>query len=295
MGLRRRHTLFYFDIFVYRVDDTVFALPSRYLKENAAASPILARTDRDREDSPDNTPVLLSPLPYHGNARDFESLARIIIALSADLSMPANYTLIQWLSVIKLSTSWGLNDIRAIGVQQLEEWNQLNTPLDQWLHLLEFFTNREEFSDVRSISISHISAENPHYTLEQWISALEFTFSRPELSDACRITKSHIFPLMLQSQLSSFEKIKLGRKYGERVWVGYGLLGLAEQTSPPSLVDLKSIGLQTALHLLHIRDITKSRPGRSTPSHFGYPITEIMPALIEEYFPDNLLLEDLGA
>ncbi|KAG7091208.1 hypothetical protein E1B28_010260 [Marasmius oreades] len=310
---RPRHGLLYFDTLVYRVDDTLFKLPSRHLQVKVAGAGVASSFARlegagNSEGSSGGVPVCLSPLPYDGNAHDFANLAKVIIALTADLPMPTNYTLKQWLSVIKLSTFWGLTNIRAIGVQHLSNW-ALMTSLDQWLHLLEFCTNREQFSDIRSISVSHLSIDNPHFTLDQWTSALDLTFGRTEFSDVSNIAISHISSL--RSQLSSIDKVKLGRKYNVREWVCEGLHGLAKQQSPPSLSALGSLGLQTALRLLHIRDLTLgSRSGCGQCRAVGVPVrcrncqdgswvdeqsnSSDLDSLIAEHFPDDLILQDFS-
>ncbi|KAF9268485.1 hypothetical protein L218DRAFT_994350 [Marasmius fiardii PR-910] len=112
---------------LYQVDNTLFKLPSRYFHEHkpqsptAAGGPFVGITSRSGEGSSDEHPIKLSPLPYFVNAADFVYFVRIILALTLDFPTPRDYSLDQWLSVLKLSVAWGLTEIAALAMKELKE------------------------------------------------------------------------------------------------------------------------------------------------------------------------------
>ncbi|KAK1220382.1 hypothetical protein PQX77_016873 [Marasmius sp. AFHP31] len=115
----KRHSNYYIETLVFQVEDTVFRIPTRYLCEKSeilrAASEISATSS---EGLSDTNPIKL-PLPDDGNAGDFASFARIIYALTVDLPLPTDLSKDQWISVLKLSTCWMLDEVRQHAITKI--------------------------------------------------------------------------------------------------------------------------------------------------------------------------------
>ncbi|KAJ8076672.1 hypothetical protein AAF712_000306 [Marasmius tenuissimus] len=115
----KRHSNYYIETLVFQVEDTVFRIPTRYLCEKSeilrAASEISATSS---EGSSDTNPIKL-PLPDDGNAGDFASFARVIYALTVDLPLPTDLSKDQWISVLKLSTCWMLDEVRQHAITNI--------------------------------------------------------------------------------------------------------------------------------------------------------------------------------
>ncbi|KAL0563023.1 hypothetical protein V5O48_019056, partial [Marasmius crinis-equi] len=155
---RVRHAKLYLDTVVFQVDNTIFKVPSRYFHENSeafgAASKIAAGS-QDGEGFLDENPILLSPLPYDADANDFEQLANIIMALTLNFPTPANYTLHQWLSSLKLATAWEFSAVRELAMKSITEIKAEN--YEEWISILKFCWNRVEFTDLRELSINRVT------------------------------------------------------------------------------------------------------------------------------------------
>ncbi|ESK97287.1 hypothetical protein Moror_17852 [Moniliophthora roreri MCA 2997] len=118
----QRHDQLFLDFIVYRVDNTLFKLPSRYFHENsevlAGASEISTTTG---EGLSEDQPIDL-PLPHDSDGDDFAELAKVIYALTIGLD-PPSLSRHQWVSVLKLSTPWMFSDIRELAISRIHSSN----------------------------------------------------------------------------------------------------------------------------------------------------------------------------
>ncbi|KAK1231659.1 hypothetical protein PQX77_005225 [Marasmius sp. AFHP31] len=220
-----RHGKFYLDTVVFRIDNAIFKVPSRYFHDRSeafgAASKISAGHSCQEglgEGSSDENPITLSPLPHDSTADDFEHLVKIILALTLDLATPTNYTLHQWLSVLKLSTAWEFSDVRELAMRSLKDSKE--GTLAQWTVILDFCWNRPDFMEVRELAIIRMS------NLEKWV---------------------------------PMTKINTGRKYLVSKWVSNGLWGLVIAPGLPSPDDLQTLGFDTVMNFIYLRDIVMKR------------------------------------
>ncbi|KAG7091192.1 hypothetical protein E1B28_010243 [Marasmius oreades] len=112
MGTPRRHPRFYIETIVFQVVDTLFRVPSRYLREHSeilgAASEISAATT---EGTSDETPVKL-PLPDDATIEDFENFMEIVVPTALNLPCPS-FSKPKWISILKLSTCWMFDELRS--------------------------------------------------------------------------------------------------------------------------------------------------------------------------------------
>ncbi|KAF9268509.1 hypothetical protein L218DRAFT_917291 [Marasmius fiardii PR-910] len=121
-----RHDLFYLDTVVFRVNNTLFKVPSRYLHEKsevfACASRMSDPNGEAGEGLSDDHPVNL-PLPDDATTEDFVQLVKVIYPLTVDLPPPADLNRGQWISVLKLSTFWELSEIRTLAISEVSKTN----------------------------------------------------------------------------------------------------------------------------------------------------------------------------
>ncbi|KAL0579627.1 hypothetical protein V5O48_002399 [Marasmius crinis-equi] len=115
----QRHSHYYLETLVFQVDDTLFRVPSRYLFENSEilkdASEISAAS---LEGSSDANPIKL-PLPEDGNAEDFANFLKVIYPLTIKSPVPNNLSKEQWISALKLSTCWMLDEARKLAITNI--------------------------------------------------------------------------------------------------------------------------------------------------------------------------------
>ncbi|KAL0579628.1 hypothetical protein V5O48_002400 [Marasmius crinis-equi] len=114
-----RHSQHYIETLVFQVDDTLFRVPSRYLLEHSeilkAASEISATSSEGLSDA---HPIKL-PLPDDGDAEDFANFAQVVYPLTVKLPVPSDFSREQWISVLKLSTCWMLDNLREIAISNV--------------------------------------------------------------------------------------------------------------------------------------------------------------------------------
>ncbi|KAF9268492.1 hypothetical protein L218DRAFT_953960 [Marasmius fiardii PR-910] len=306
-----RHSQFYLDTVVYEVDHTLFRVPSRYFHENSdifgTAAQISTSTEGLGAGSSED-PVSLPTLPYDVNADDFALLVRVVIALTADLPLPSNYTLNDWVSVLKLSTFWGFSEIRSMAKKRLCN-DDLTSTIEALFSVLDFFANRDEFSDVHAMLLSHVrrlvsddeaTMENclsvlkysadrieyadlrnaaisrvssSSYSNAAWIQVLEFSDKRIDFSDLRDIAISR---LSTQMRYDFVKQVKLGQQYQVDIWVTGGLEGLANTSSMPPMDELEGLGVRTAFRLLYLRDSHRNRKKRFS----SYDIKDHFPDLV---------------
>jgi len=111
----KRKDIFYFDLVVFQVEDTLFKLP----KGQFAASSVFATIftlppgEKDAEGTEDK------PFVLHGISEvDFESLSKVMYPPPLTLTS-LKLTRQEWISVLKLSTMWEFTDIRGRAIQEL--------------------------------------------------------------------------------------------------------------------------------------------------------------------------------
>ncbi|KAK1224716.1 hypothetical protein PQX77_012389 [Marasmius sp. AFHP31] len=178
-------------------------------------------------------------MPHAAGAVDFGYLARIVVALSAGLSVPT-YNLNQWFSVLKLSTAWEFNDIQSLAISNMSSSASLKLGgLEEWRPVLDFSHHLPQFYDLRRIAITR---------LNDLVST------------------------------SAIQRFKLGHRYFVEDWVFESLKGLALQKDLPKLEDSRrDLGTDTALRLLYLRAqnisscqtcSTKENPGHFSLSKF---------------------------
>ncbi|KAL0072524.1 hypothetical protein AAF712_000287 [Marasmius tenuissimus] len=218
-----------------QVDNAIFKVPSRYFHDKSeafgAASKIVSVGHSHQEGlgegASDENPITLSPLPHDTTADDFEHLVKIILALTLDLATPTNYTLHQWLSVLKLSTAWEFSDIRELAMRSLKDSKEGN--LTQWTAILDFCWNRVDFVEARELAVTRVSE------LQTW---------------------------------GSMTSVRMGRQYFVSKWVSIGLRGLVNAPELPSTDDLTTLGFDTVMKFLYLRDEVVKRCERC-----GNPLT----------------------
>ncbi|KAF9268470.1 hypothetical protein L218DRAFT_852902 [Marasmius fiardii PR-910] len=166
-----RHGNLYIDTVVFQVEHTVFKIPSRYFNEKSevfgAASNISAGCQA-QEGSSDENPIILSPLPHDTNANDFELLVNIIMSLTFKLPPPTNYTLHQWLSVLKLATAWEFFEIRTLAMKSIAA--------DKTRLVINRVSGSQKWSAMQKIR------NGRGYRVRQWVSE-----GLTELADACSL------------------------------------------------------------------------------------------------------------
>ncbi|KAJ8076671.1 hypothetical protein AAF712_000305 [Marasmius tenuissimus] len=117
-----RHELFYIETVVFKVNNTLFKVPSRYLHEQsevfAFASSMSDPNGEGVEGQSDERPVNL-PLPDDASTEDFVQLVKVIYPLTVHLPAPSNLDRDQWTSVLKLSTFWELSEIRDLAIAEI--------------------------------------------------------------------------------------------------------------------------------------------------------------------------------
>ncbi|KAL0579630.1 hypothetical protein V5O48_002402 [Marasmius crinis-equi] len=125
-GEDERHELFYIETVVFKVNNTLFKVPSRYLHEKSevfeCASRMSESDGKGVEGQSDERPVNL-PLPDDAGTEDFVQLVKVIYPLTVNLPPPADLNRNQWTSVLKLSTFWELNEIRELAINEISKTN----------------------------------------------------------------------------------------------------------------------------------------------------------------------------
>ncbi|KAF9268488.1 hypothetical protein L218DRAFT_994353 [Marasmius fiardii PR-910] len=232
-------------LITFQVNDTIFKIPPKYIHEHSEVFGAGAEMSAENgEGSSDSNPVKLSPLPHGCNADDFRHLLKIIMALTMGISTPTNYTSEQWLSVLKLSTAWYFSDIRKLAMGEVSgpiaKYNR-----NQWITMLEFAHNSDQFADLRVLAITRIT---------------EFRF-----------------------QDSRVEQVLLGRRYLHKPWIIEGLRELVNMRDLPSLMELKLLGKDTLNILLYMAfKRTSGRHSshydeREVEEHFSEEIVPLFP------------------
>ncbi|KAL0574808.1 hypothetical protein V5O48_007137 [Marasmius crinis-equi] len=213
----RHDDKFYLDVIVFLVDGVLFKIPSRYLHGNsegpfACGSQISASSDSG-EGSSDENPVVLSALPHNCNSDDFARFSKIVMALTVDLPTPPDFTLKHWLSILKLSTAWCFSEIRELAMKRVNQSQHTNITQDEWVTLLDFCHDLDQFRDLRAVAIERISAYGPTF----------------------------------------IDKILMGRMYHHKSWAVEGLTDLVNNYNGlPPLAELKVLGTDTVLTLLYM-------------------------------------------
>ncbi|KAJ8076631.1 hypothetical protein AAF712_000270 [Marasmius tenuissimus] len=213
-----RHGSLYLDTIVFRVENTIFKVPSRYFHDKSAAfgaASKISHGNQDGEGLSDENPIILSPLPHNATVGDFEQLVKVIMALTFNLPTPTDYTLVQWVSVLKLASVWDFTDLKKLAMKSITEYKNLKANLSRWTEILDFCWNRAGFSELRELAIHRASG------LETW---------------------------------DPMTKISMGRKYLVRKWVSAGLLALVTAPGLPSTKDLHSLGIDIVVIFLCLRD-----------------------------------------
>ncbi|KAL0563022.1 hypothetical protein V5O48_019055 [Marasmius crinis-equi] len=136
------------------------------------------------------------------------------MALTLGLSIPHDLTLPQWLSIAKLATGWKFSEIRSLAMRYITESKAGS--YDYWFATLQFSWNLVEFDDLRELAIARLSNLIGHWT--------------------------------------AVVKIRMGRQYLVRRWVSEGLLSLVIAPGLPSMNDLQSLGADTVLRFIYLRD-----------------------------------------
>ncbi|KAJ8088634.1 hypothetical protein AAF712_007304 [Marasmius tenuissimus] len=220
-----KHFQFYLETIIFRVDDTLFRVPSQYFHEKSTvfggASNISKEGCRSEEEI-----VNLSPLPHGAGASDFEYLVRIIMAFTYELPTPNCYNLRQWLSVLKLATAWEFAQIRSLALNHMRAMQNDAIQYSEWSSILEFSWNLPSFFELREIAVSCLSAE--------------------------------------RFRLSPTSQVWMGQKYMVREWVTEGLKRLGGQENLPHLDELKeNLGIDMTIALLYFRDSLSSQSLKS--------------------------------
>ncbi|KAK1231658.1 hypothetical protein PQX77_005224 [Marasmius sp. AFHP31] len=214
-----RDDMLYLDTIIFQVEETIFKVPSRYFPEKsevfAGGAQISAETSGTDgcEGSCDANPVKLSPLPHECTADDFRCFVRIVAALTIGLPIPTEFSLVQWLAVLKLSTGWCFSEIRELAMKRVTETQGSAFGKDQWIVLLDFCQDRDHFKDLRDLTIKRISA---------------------------------------YGDTSSLSKVLMGRKYRCETWIVQGLTELANSDNLPPLNELKVLGADTVATILYM-------------------------------------------
>ncbi|KAK1235815.1 hypothetical protein PQX77_000949 [Marasmius sp. AFHP31] len=125
-----RHGSSYLDTIVFRVESTI-RVPSRYFHDGStafgAASKIsYGNHDQDGEGLSDENPIILSPLPYNATVDDFEQLVKVIMALTFNLPTHTDYTLGQWVSVLKLASVWDFTNVKKLATKSITEYKKVD-------------------------------------------------------------------------------------------------------------------------------------------------------------------------
>ncbi|KAJ8473580.1 hypothetical protein ONZ45_g16243 [Pleurotus djamor] len=121
---------FYFEFATFLVEDELFKIPTRYLKENSAVFRTmldLPQTQETEEGKTDSKPIKLEAI----QKIDFTNLLRIIFHIGPD---PQALKLDEerWLSVLMLANMWELVPIRDYAIKVLSGCRSLSETA--WVH-----------------------------------------------------------------------------------------------------------------------------------------------------------------
>ncbi|KZV76165.1 hypothetical protein PENSPDRAFT_680370 [Peniophora sp. CONT] len=109
---------FYFRSAVFRAGKTHFRVPIYGLpSEDGIFAAMFALPNENEEGSSDDNPICLPP---EVTAEDFRSLLKASIPMPAVSSLP-KLTVDEWMSVLKLSTMWCLDGLRARAISAADE------------------------------------------------------------------------------------------------------------------------------------------------------------------------------
>ncbi|KAH6894014.1 hypothetical protein BKA70DRAFT_1407492 [Coprinopsis sp. MPI-PUGE-AT-0042] len=115
----QKHSLFYWEFVEFQVQDVLFQLPLRpFVKGSKTFAAAHGLVPRDDESNP-GTKVQRTPIKLDVGLREFEAFLKVLLAYTPTPSLiryspHSKLSKEDWLSALRLATSWFFNDIRSI-------------------------------------------------------------------------------------------------------------------------------------------------------------------------------------
>ncbi|KAH6908530.1 hypothetical protein BKA70DRAFT_1280097 [Coprinopsis sp. MPI-PUGE-AT-0042] len=111
----QKHKRFYFDNITIRVENELFSVPLRVLKEASPVFESMVIVGRGDQGKTDDDPVVLEGQ----KSKDFESLLKVIFPDYTDAFTGLSLTEDEWIGVLNLSTMWEMSQIREGAIERL--------------------------------------------------------------------------------------------------------------------------------------------------------------------------------
>ncbi|KAH6908555.1 hypothetical protein BKA70DRAFT_1427134 [Coprinopsis sp. MPI-PUGE-AT-0042] len=113
-----RHALHYHTVAIFRVEETLYSIPTSFLKQQSEAFAGMFSLDNCSEGLSDDSPIVLEGY----KSDDFESLLKVLIPRPLATSLP-DLSKEEWISTLKLATVWQMDEIRKVSISRLSEMN----------------------------------------------------------------------------------------------------------------------------------------------------------------------------
>ncbi|KAF9268484.1 hypothetical protein L218DRAFT_512615 [Marasmius fiardii PR-910] len=234
-----RHDDFYVDTVVFQVDNTIFKVPSRYFHEKSEAFATAAKISTENPTGEGSSDANPIKLsPLPHGTRAKDFALLTKVVMSLTFNLTASFTY----------------------------------TLTQWVSVLKLAT-AWEFNDIRTLAMKSIT-DHKDGTYEEWFATFEFCWNLAGFTELRAVAIIRVDGLQ---KWTPVQKVHYGRGYWVRRWVSEGLRELILAPTLPDAKDIESLGLQTVVIFLVLREqavkrcMPCKREGTSRRSNYSGP------------------------